>query len=295
VPKYVNDGSNRSPRLRVDLNAGNLYTLPPGVGPQGDLHAKFAAVKAAGFEGVQFSPFQPAEPALCRELNLRFTESGRIDKVGEIDAHAARWADAGADCATLHVGTGMEDDATALAMIEDIERASTRRVIPLYIETHRATITQDIWRTVQFAQRFPTVRFNGDFSHWYTGLEMVYGDLQAKFAFLAPVFERTAFIHGRIGDPGCIQRDIGDGTGLASVDHFRDMWVRAFNGFLTHAGPGDIIVFTPELLQPEIFYARTLPGPDGKPVEEGNRWQQALVYKRIAEQCWSEAERLLRA
>ena len=38
-----------------------------------------------------------------------------------------------------------------------------------HIETHRATICQGMWRTVQFVKRFPELRFNGDFSHWYAG------------------------------------------------------------------------------------------------------------------------------
>jgi len=80
-----------------------------------------------------------------------------------------------ADCSTLHVAWGIEDDAAVDRLVGDIFNASTKHDLPLYVETHRATITQDMWRTVELTKRHPDLRYNGDFSHWYTGQEMCYG------------------------------------------------------------------------------------------------------------------------
>ena len=188
---------------------------------------------------------------------------------------------------------GMEDDDEVDRVIGDILDASARHAMPLYVETHRATVTQDIWRTVKLVERFPDVRFNGDFSHWYTGLEMRYGGVEPKLDFAAPVLERVGFMHGRIGNAGCMQVDIGDSleeaTARLYVQHFMEMWTRACRGFKSHAGPGDYLPFAPELLQPEIFYARTFPGPDGQPREESDRWRQALLYLGIVQRCFDEA------
>ncbi|MBA3845346.1 MAG: hypothetical protein H0X45_01750 [Planctomycetes bacterium] len=284
----TNDGTTRAPRLRVDINAGNLFGLPAYTSaPQGDERALLSAAKAAGFEGVQ-----GGNPALCRELGLGFTTGGRVNQPAEAEPHAAQAADAGFACSTLHVGWGHEDDDTIARLVEAILAASQKHRLPIYIETHRATITQDTWRTVQMVNRFPEVRINADFSHWYTGLEMVYGDIEAKFDFLAPVFERVRFVHGRIGDPGCIQRDIGaTGEGLTYVDHFKEMWTRSFVGFLKTAKPGDYLSFNPELLQPGIYYARLKRAADGSEIEEGDRWQQAILYGRIARACFAEAQK----
>ena len=57
--------------------------------------------------------------------------------------------EAGLECLTLHVGWGTENDDEAAALIESVLSASTQFSIPLYVETHRATIFQDPWRTVQ--------------------------------------------------------------------------------------------------------------------------------------------------
>jgi len=162
----------------------------------------------------------------------------------------------------VHVGWGVEGDDDVDRLVEAVLRASEKHRIPIYIETHRATITQDIWRTVRIANKFPEVRFNGDFSHYYTGKELSYGDIEAKWQFMAPIFERVRFIHGRIGNSSCVQVDIGDGNESSTrpyIAHFKEMWTRSFVGLLRTARPGDYICFTPELLGPEIFYARTFP------------------------------------
>jgi hypothetical protein len=172
--------------------------------------------------------------------------------------------------------------------------ASARHRIPLYVETHRATLFQDMQRAVQFVARFPELRFNGDFSHWYTGSEMVYGGFENKLAFIQPVIDRVRFIHGRIGNPGCMQVAIVRNDLAAYVAHFRTLWTRCFAAFLraatspvSDAAPRQsFIIFTPELLAPEIFYARTFNG-----AEESDRWQQSLLLVEIARECFAEAHR----
>jgi len=285
----TNDGSSRPPRLQIDINADNVFGLPPhSTVPRGDPRAVLEAVKSAGFEGIQSN----SRAAIARQLGLGVTGSGRIDSPEQAELQAAQAAEIGFDCYTVHVGTGLEDDDQACRLVQAVLRASERHRIPIYIETHRATITQDIWRTVQLVKRFPEIRFNGDFSHYYTGHELVYGDIEAKWQFMQPIFDRVRFIHARIGSPGCIQVDIGrDGAGQSCVEHFRQMWTRSFVGFLRDARPGDYLCFTPELLGPKIFYARTFRNQNGEMVEEGDRWQQALLYARIAAECWDQANR----
>ena len=196
---------------------------------------------------------------------------------------AAEARNAGLECLTLHIGWGLEDDEEGGRLIRAVLDASQKYAIPLYPETHRATLFQDMWRTVRFANRFPALRFNGDFSHWYTGLEMVYGGFETKFKFIRPVLERVRFLHGRIGNPGCMQVDVGDGD-RPYVEHFRRLWTACFSGFLKTASEGASICFAAELLAPAIYYARTFNGR-----EESDRWQQSLVLCRIARECFRTA------
>ena len=284
--KNTNDGTRQDPHLRFDINYGNCNDLPEfSMGPRGSDDEKHKAIKEAGYKGVQ-----DGDPKLCKELGLELTAHARINKVGELDTLLPKWKDDNYNCATLHVGWGMENDQHVDELVRYIIDCSEKYDFPIYIETHRSTITQDMQRTVELIKRFPDIRFNGDFSHWYTGQEMVYGGVENKWDFIAPVFDRVRFMHARIGNPGSIQVDIGDGKNQVYVDHFREMWTRAFTGFLKSAQPGDYLCFTVELLQSDIFYARLIDNEQGKKVEEGDRWQQALLYTQIAKECWEDAK-----
>ena len=215
-----------------------------------------------------------------------------MNEPADAEELAERFAGEGQECATLHAGWGIEDDEDAARLIDAVLSASEKYSVPLYVETHRATIFQDMWRTVRFVERFPALRFNGDFSHWYTGQEMVYGGFEMKLAFIAPVLERVRYLHGRIGNPGAMQVNVEDGDPRQHpyVEHFRQMWTAAFQGFLQSAAAGDYICFTPELLAPQIYYGRLIPEAGGVPVEECDRWEQSLVLKRIAEECFEQAK-----
>lgn len=295
VVRNTNDGSGREPSLRMDLNIGCLFALPTCAGgPAGGAGDIYEALKAAGYVGVQHP-----NPREVLEHGLRATGMGRIDKPEEAAALAAKHKAMGLDATTLHVGNGFESDRDMDLLAEAVLSASIEYDYPLYIETHRATITQDMRRTLDLIERFPGIRFNGDFSHWYTGQELTYGDLNWKLDQLAPVFERTRFLHGRIGTPGTIQIDIENPPQRECIEHFCDIWTRSFAGFLRMAKPGDYIVFCPELLpafaplpgggRRAFNYAPSVQAANGEWIESGDRWTQALAYGELARGCFDAA------
>ena len=286
--KNTNDGSNNAPALRIDINYNTCDELPNfSVGPKGTDAEKHEAIAKAGFGGIQ-----DGDPELCKAFNLQLTAHARINKVGDLDSLMPVWKAKNYNCATIHLGWGMESNAEMDALVEYVLETSVKFDFPIYIETHRATITQDVFRTVELTKRFPEVRFNGDFSHWYTGQEMVYGGIENKWEFIQPVFDRVRFMHGRIGNSGCIQVDVKDAD-AEYVQHFKAMWIRSFKGFLKSAKPGDYISFTIELLKADIYYERTIFSKEGLEIEEGDRWQQALLYKEIVQECWEAAQKEL--
>jgi len=294
MPKNLNDGSNLPPRLKVYLNLGTLMDLPAHSSwPRLEGAEAMAYLKEAGFEGVQ-----DGDPKLCRHVGIGSAASGRVDTLTDAETLARKFKTLGHEAATLHVGSGFENDAEMDALVYSVLEASDKIDFPLYIETHRATITQDAWRTIQLAKRIPEVRFNGDFSHFYTGQELPYGDLEAKFRAMQPIFDRVRFMHGRIGNTACMQVDIGDGKSNVPqifgahnfMVHFREMWTRAMTGFLTSAKPGDYVVLAPEILSPCYYYGRQFSLPDGTLREESDRYAQALVYAQVARECFEAAK-----
>lgn len=295
MTRLLNDGSKSAPTLRVYINLANLNDLPAWSSwREGDARQRDEQLRADGFEGVQLTDDAPPSAGAV----LPFCGLDRINAPSESDAVFARHKSRGDRCITLHVGWGIEDDDAVDRLVESVLRASEKHALPAYIETHRATITQDIWRTVQIAKRFPEVRFNADFSHYYCGQEMVYGDWEQKLAFMQPIFDRTGFMHGRIASPGSMQVPIGSDLsqrplqahgGADYLQHFRDLWTRAMAGFLKLAKPGNELIFAPELLTGKIYYARMFPDASGTLREESDRYAEAKSLAQLARECFEQA------
>jgi hypothetical protein len=291
---YFNDRSTDAPKIRVYLNLDNLLDLRDGSkGPPIDAPDLDARLAADGFEGVQFTTDAPAPAG----FKLPYCGLDRINIPTEADSIVAKHLDRGDQCLTVHAGWGIEDDAEVFRLVEAILAASQKHRLPVFIETHRATITQDMWRTVAITKEFPEVLFNGDFSHYYCGQEMVYGGMEMKLAFMAPIFERVGFMHGRIANPGGMQVPIDALAGTPRMAHgasdylahFREMWTLAMRGFLGGAGPGDVLIFAPELLAGTYYYARLFPDSFGRLVEESDRYAEALIYRDLARECFESA------
>ncbi len=294
MPGFLNDGTRDAPKLRVWLNLDTLIDLradtrwPGFEGPKREVR-----LAVDGFTGIQLTDAAPRLEA----ARLPYGGLNRINRPEEADAIVAKHAERGDLCLTVHAGWGLEDDLESGRLVEAILSASERHQLPVFLETHRATITQDIWRTVQLVKRFPELLLNADFSHYYCGQEMVYGGLAMKLEFMAPILTRIGFMHGRVASPGCMQVPVGSGQNRPREAHglvnyladFRELWTRAMVGFLRAARPGDILVFAPELLAGTHYYARLFPDASGRMVEETDRYAEALQYKEIALACFSEA------
>lgn len=288
-PDAINSGYRTQPLLRFDLNAGTLLNPPARwTGPRvGDDLGQ--ALLEAGYEGLQ--DHAPRAEVLAR--GLKMTGMARVTEASQAEGIARRHRDWGFQATTLHLGDGLESDAEAAALAEAVLEASARCGHPLFVETHRATVTQDMRRTLDLVERFPELRFTADLSHWYTGCELTYGDLGAKLERLQPIFARVRFLHGRIGDSCVMQRPLPTAD-EPFVGHFRAMWTLCFAGFLGTATAGDEIVFAPELLPAtaefggqlhRLNYARLTPDGD----EESDRWADALRLCLIARDCFDAA------
>ena len=282
MPHYIDLQSQDAPQLKNFMNTGTIACLPEwSTVPTGTPDELYEGLCRHGIEGLQ-----GGDPERCRKHGLLFAGSARINLPEEALPAAEAELAAGAIGATCHVGWGMEDDSRIDDLVQAILEASASTGLPIHIETHRATIFQDMYRTVKAIQRNPEITINGDFSHWYTGLEMPYGDWEEKLTFIQPVFDRVGFIHGRIGNSSHMQLGIeGDEV---HVDHFRDFWTRSMHAFRAQATPGCILPFAPEILPGTINYAREFM-VNGELREESDRWQQALLYFDIAAECWSKA------
>jgi hypothetical protein len=294
----TNDGSQARPYLRRDLSMATLFGLPAGsLGPDPSHPHAFEVIRKAGYSGVQLLEL-PVPP---NTVGLAMTGFGRTRNADDVHAIARKHQAAGLQCTTLQLGSGIEDDDTAYGLIERLLNTSEALCYPLYLETHRGTITQDIWRTCRYVEKFPELRFNGDLSHWYTGHEMANGDFVETLTYMRPVLERVRFLHGRISDAGCIQVALAHRMKEPYVEHFKRLWTEVFTHFLRSAAGGDFISFAVELLPSKLLYegktlhigyARDVQRDDGTFHEESDRWHEAELVWQVASDCFASARKL---
>ena len=271
-------------RFRVGITYGNICDLPEfSSGPRGSPDVLHRAVAEAGYEGLQ-----GGDAELCARYGITLLGSGLVTTPEEAAPLAADWKARGVAVVTCIVGFGFESDREIDDLAAALCQASADHDIALLLETHRASISQDAWRTMQLAGRFPELCFNLDLSHWFTGQEMPYGDFDKRIAFLEPILSRTRFLHGRIGDRCCMQVAL-DSSADPTISLFRRVWKRAMIGFLNSKGPEQDLWFCPELLGTTYSYARQFRDPNGTLREETDRWQQAQLLAEIARECFNEA------
>lgn len=271
-------------RLRRDLCLGSLAGLPKqSTGWRGTLDEQLQLVKSKGYAGV----VHWGEWTAIRNAGLTPIAMGRLERPEDAETLARRHKDLGLDFTTLHVGTGFESDAEMDAFAAAIIDATTRCGHELHVETHRATMTQDIQRTLDLAARFPDLPFTLDFSHWYTGHEMTYGgEFAQRLARLDPIFRQVRSVQIRVGDTGRIQRPLQPRAAFLA-DHTAAL-DRCFDVLGSLTAPPAALSFAPELLA-----ATMTDGEDerwicyAEAAEEGDRFADALALSALGEARFS--------
>jgi hypothetical protein len=266
--------------IRRDICLGGMAALPEGSAGHGlSLPDQLALLREEGYRGVvAWDNWEAIHAAGLVAVGM-----GRV--LQPEDAHPLALSDAGQglDFSTLHVGTGFESDDTMARLAEAVLEAEATTGHPLHIETHRATMTQDIRRTIDLVGTFPELTFTLDFSHWYTGHEMTYGgEFAERLAWCDPVFARARSLQLRFGTTGAIQRPLDPWSA-----HYRDH-VTALDRCLTvlqaSAAPPAVLSVAPELL-PAIMGT----GDAARPInyadvlETSDRFAEALALSRLAE------------
>jgi hypothetical protein len=155
--------------------------------------------------------------------------------------------------------------------------------MPLVVQTHRGRVTQDLLRTVGYAQRIPDIRFDLDFSHY-----IVAGELGGEFsreaaAALFVLADRAIMLDGRVSNGEQVQVDADNPAYRRHTDRTATMWKHVMLRWLRYAERGDVFPFRIELGPPD--YA--ILGPDGREISD--RWEKQKSMKALVERLWNEA------
>lgn len=261
-------------QLRRDFCLGGLANLPmTSLGWRSDRAAQLEMLRDYGYVGVVhwegWAEIRRAGLIPCGMAGMRAP--------AEAIEIARRHQGEGLDFTTLHVGTGFESDAAMDALAAAVLEASSRTGYALHIETHRATMTQDIRRTLDLVQRFPELPLTLDFSHWYSGHELTYGgEFAERLAALDPIFSNVRSIQLRFGSPGRIQMPL-DAVTPWVADHLRALE----RCFARLAGQSVQLSCAPELLSACTADGRQI--GYGEAEEQTDRFADAMALSELAE------------
>jgi len=158
--------------------------------------------------------------------------------------------------------------------------------LPLYLETHRMSMTQDMLFTLELMEKVPEIPMIADLSHCMVNQEWTFPPLSDKENELVQrILDRAEGFQGRVASAQQIQIQIDFPQHQIWVDVFKDWWKRGFASWKQrHASePNARLVFLCELGPPP--YAIT--GTDG--YELSDRWEEAQTLKRLAKELFEQA------
>ncbi|BCP54539.1 xylose isomerase [Kaistia sp. 32K] len=174
----------------------------------------------------------------------------------------------------------------SLRILEGWNRLAEASDVPVYVETHRGRITNDLLVTLDILDAMPELKLLADLSHFMVGREFPEPPVPREMDDqIKRVLDHAWAAHGRVASPEQVQVEISFPHNKPYLDQFLAWWGYLFESWSRRAGPDDTLSFTCEL-GPSPYAIR---GPDG--VDLVDRWQEALMLKDLARDLWASTPR----
>jgi sugar phosphate isomerase/epimerase len=287
----INDGTLHPPRLDVQQAMWAMVGLGEK-GKEWSLEKKFEKIAEAGFSGVSYLLPSPEDMDEWHRLLDRYKLSfsaiafpAKPQDMIDVIQHANQFGK------VQYINSQVMDsfviDKVAIHLLDGLLKVSEESKIPHFIETHRGTVTQDLIRTAGYVDALPELRLMIDLSHYVVAGEILGTNANVE-SYFDKILERSAGIHGRVSSGEQIQVDVGVNGEHPMMEHFTRWWRKGMVHWLKQAKPGDLFPFCSELGPPN-YYAITRRDEEGQEHEVSDRWQQALLFKRIIEEQWKQA------
>jgi hypothetical protein len=156
--------------------------------------------------------------------------------------------------------------------------------VELQFETHRNSITNDMFAMLQLLDAVPEMVISADLSHYVVGREFDCPPDARTEEHVTRLLARSGSFQGRIASRQQIQVPFGFPHYAKWLDLFLTWWEAGFRHWRRHGSCGSttgVLNFLCELGPHD--YAMT--GPDG--LELSDRWEEALILKAHARRLWA--------
>lgn len=280
--------TDTKPRLEVFQALWAMQHRAPGVAER-PMEENFARIAGAGFDGIGVDlGVTPLEEA--RALAPLFEQHGLaclitafvpslqglrpvLDLAKQLDARHINLIGQ-----VMPLGV----DATVPVARRWMEMAEAAGV-ELQFETHRNSITNDMFATLQLIDAVPEMRLSADLSHYVVGREFDFPPDARTQGHITRLLERAESFQGRIASRQQIQVPFQFPHYEKWLGLFLGWWEQGFRLWRARNRTG-VLNFLCELGPHE--YAMT--GPDGR--ELSDRWEEALILKDHVRRLWATLE-----
>lgn len=249
------------------------------------MEEKFEKIAEAGFTGIMGELPKENEKVKWRRLLDEYQFSFGIHSFPSRSEDLQLLLVEAKEFGVQYVSSQVMDDfiigEEAVQLLKNLVDEAKKANIPYFVETHRGRITQDLIRTVNYVKKIPDLRLTIDLSHYVVAGEGCHS-AKAEECFDI-LLKRTSSIHARVSNGHQIQIDIGSDGSHPITERFVKWWEKGMSYWLQEAKQGDVLPLVCELGPPDYSITKQT-SSDSKEISD--RWEQAIVFKRILEGAW---------
>lgn len=155
----------------------------------------------------------------------------------------------------------------------------------LLFETHRDSLLNDLYYTLEVIDAIPELLLVADLSHFVLEREFTLPLSLRDRGYLQRIHDRTDCFQGRVASREQIQIQLDFPQHAPWVALFKELWKDGLRSWRARNDENATCVFLCELGPPP--YAIT----DAQRRELSDRWQEALTIREWVRQIWAELER----
>jgi len=156
--------------------------------------------------------------------------------------------------------------------------------LPVLFETHRDSLLNDLYFTLQAIDLVPEMRLCADLSHFVVDREMREPISSRDQEYIDRILDRSDCFQGRVANREQVQVQIEFPQHQEWVEIFKGWWKQGMRRWRRRNPENASLIFLCELGPPP--YAIT----DARRRELSDRWQEALLIRRWVREIWSELQ-----
>lgn len=252
------------------------------------LEARVERAAAAGFDGITHHWYDRAVVApLATQLRaLGLDAEGQCfpRTVDELWPAVELANEFGIHHVTIQADVRPRDFRECVRILEGWCRIAETSRVPVYLETHRGRLNNDLLRMLDLLDAVPHLKLLADLSHYVVAREFPLPPLPDEMdGQVREVLDRCWAAHARVASPGQVQVEISFPHHRPLFEQFLGWWDYLMRSWRRRAGADDSLAFTCELGP----WPYAIQGPDGQ--DQSDRWAEALQLREALRARWQAA------